>query len=389
MVYSKQVSKDVKTLKINHYPKKFKVEWSYLQEQFKYNDKIFEVFKKFIPTGDFTLGKPLAEFESKFAKIVGSKYVLGVASGTDAIKLSLKAQGIGHGDEVITAANTFIATVGAINEIGAKPVLVDCTDDFCVDYTKIEEKITSRTKAIVPVHLAGQMSNMPEVMKIAKKHNLVVVEDACQAMFAEIDRKKSGTFAKTGCFSLHPLKALNVWGDGGLIATDDKQLYEDLRKLRNHGLISRDEVEVLGYNSRLDTLQAIVGNDLIESAQFITDQRIANAAILDKGLSKNPGITLPKRYKNRKLVYHLYMVFADRRNELYHYCINNGIEVKVHYPIPLYQQNGLAFLGYNPGDFPITDYQAENLISFPMHQHHTEEQMKYIVDTVDNFYKMV
>lgn len=387
MSFSEKVRSDLEALKIKNYPKTFKVEWSYLPEQFKDNEKIFAQFREFVPTGDFTLGKELARFEKKFAELVGAKYALGVASGTDAIKLALKAQGIGHGDEVITAANTFIATIGAINELGAIPILVDCTDDFCIDYTKIEEKITPRTKAIVPVHLAGQMSNMPEVMKIAEKHNLVVVEDACQAMFGEIDGRKSGTFAKAGCFSLHPLKALNVWGDGGLIVTSDDDLYQKLLMLRNHGLVSRDEVHVLGYNSRLDTLHAIIGNELIETAQFITDQRIANAAILDEGFSSIPQIRIPKRYDNRKLVYHLYMVFAENRNELYHYCLEKGIEVKVHYPIPVYQQKGLAFLGNKPGDFPETDYQAGNLISFPMHQHHTPEQMEFVVETVREFYK--
>jgi aminotransferase EvaB len=365
----------------------FKVSWSYLPDQFCDIDQILSEFRKFVPTGDFTLGKPLQEFEKRFAKKMGTKHAIGVNSGTDAIKLSLKAQGVGFGDEVITTANTFIATVGAINEIGAKTVFVDCTDDFCMDISQIEAAISPRTKAIVAVHLTGQMSNMPEVLKIAQKHNLIVVEDACQAMFAEIDGKKSGTFAKAGCFSLHPLKAINVWGDGGVVVTNDDDFYNMICKLRNHGLKNRDEVEILGYNSRLDTLQAIVGNWLFEKADWITGQRVANAAILDAGLKNTPQIRLPMRYDNRKLVYHLYIVFAERRDELLRYCLENGIEAKVHYPVPLYQQQGLAHLGYKAGAFPVTDKHAQTMISFPMHQHHTPEQMQYVVDVVNKFYK--
>lgn len=365
----------------------FKVEWSYLGDQFSEIETVLNKFRSFVPTGDFTLGHPLEEFEKQFAQKMGAKYAIGVNSGTDAIKLSLKAQGIKAGDEVITTANTFIATVGAINEIGAIPVLVDCDNDFCIDVSKIEGAITPKTKAIIAVHLTGQMSNMPEIMKIAKQYDLVVVEDACQGMFAEIDGQKSGTFAKTGCFSLHPLKAINVWGDGGVIITSDDELCHLLRKLRNHGLKNRDEVDILGYNSRLDTLQAIVGSWLLDSADWITNQRVKNAEILDKGLSSIPEISLPTRYANRRLVYHLYIVFAKRRDELLKYCLERGVEAKVHYPIPLYQQKGLSALGYKPGDFPMTDLHAQTMISFPMHQHHSQDQMEYVVDVVRDFYK--
>ena len=373
-------------LKVEKYPSSFKVEWSYLPEQFRNPQEILDSFKEFVLTGDFTLGKPLEEFEKSFAQKVGAKYALGVASGTDAIKLSLKAQGVGYGDEVITTANTFIATVGAINEIGAIPILIDCTDDFCMDVSQIEVKITPKTKAIVAVHLTGQMSNMPEILKIAQRHGLIVVEDACQAMFAEIEGRKSGTFASTGCFSLHPLKAINVWGDGGVVVTSDDKIYETLLKLRNHGLKNRDEIDILGYNSRLDTLHAIVGNWLIKESDFITSKRVSNAKILDEGLSQIPQIRIPSRYDNRKLVYHLYIVFAERRNELYHYCLKNGVEAKIHYPIPLYLQKGLNFLGYSHGDFPVTDRHAREMISFPLHQYHTEEQLDYIIKTVEEFY---
>ena len=371
----------------NNDPFKYKVGWSYLPQQFQDIEEVLESFRKFVPTGDFTLGKPLEEFEARFAQMIGSKHAIGVNSGTDALKLSLWALGVGPGDEVITTANTFIATVGAINEVGAIPVFVDCTDNFCMDVTQIEKVITSKTKAILPVHLTGQMTDMPEVLKIAKKHNLLVLEDSCQCILGNIDGKNSGTFGITGSFSLHPLKNLNVWGDGGVIVTDHDEVADLLRKLRNHGLENRDEVVILGCNSRLDTLQAIVGNWLIDQVNDITQKRIQFAHMLDEGLRKIPQITLPTRFKNRQLVYHLYIAFAEKRDDLFHYCTEKGIEVKVHYPIPLYLQKGLEKFGYKKGDFPVTDRHAQTMISFPAHQHLTEDQIEYTIETVRRFYE--
>ena len=240
-----------------------KVKYSYLPRQFANIDGLLKNIKSFVKTGDFTLGKPLDQFEKKFAKLMNSKYAIGVNSGTDAIKLSLNAHGIGVGDEVITAANTFVATVGAINELGAKPIFVDCDNTFCMNADLVEKAITPRTKAIVPVHFTGYMTNMKKINKIAKKNNLVVIEDACQSILAEQDGKIAGTWGATGCFSLHPLKNLNVWSDGGVIITDNSKLNSKLRLLRNHGLKNRDEIQIMGFNSRLDTIQAVVGNWLI------------------------------------------------------------------------------------------------------------------------------
>ena len=201
-----------------------KVRYSYLKQQFENCEDLWEKLKLFVSTGDFTLGKPLVEFETKFAKLIGSKFAIGVNSGTDAIKLSLKAIGIQSGDEVITAANTFVATVGAIAEIGAKPVFVDCNETFCMDVTKIENLITRKTKAIVPVHFSGYMTDMSKLMSIAKKYNLPIIEDACQSILGAIDNKNAGTWGATGTFSLHPLKNLNVWSDGGVIVTNNEKL---------------------------------------------------------------------------------------------------------------------------------------------------------------------
>ena len=342
-----------------------KVRYSYLSQQFGNCPELWKNLKDFVKTGDFTLGKPLEVFEKKFAKLIGTKYAIGVNSGTDAIKLSLKAIGIKHGDEIITAANTFVATVGAICELGAKPVFVDCDDSFCMDVNLIEKKITKRTKAIVPVHFTGYMTNMPKLNKIAKKYNLPIIEDACQSILASINKKNSGTWSDFGAFSLHPLKNINVWSDGGIIVTSNKKYYQHLKLLRNHGLSDRDNVELCGYNSRLDTFQAVVGNWLIPSAKKIANQRIKNANYFDKNLSKIKEISIPPRLKNYKIVYHLYIVFAEKRDELLKYCIQKGIEAKIHYPIPMYRQKAMKYLNHKIGDFPVADRHAKSIISFP------------------------
>ena len=369
-------------------PNGYKVQWSYLPKQFGQAkiEEILDLFRAFVPTGDFTLGKPVRDFEQKFARMIGSRHAIGVNSGTDALRLSLKALAVGPGDEVITAANTFIATVGAIAENFARPVFVDCTDNFCMDVGQVEAAISARTKAIMPVHLAGQMTDMPVLMRIAARHKLPVIEDSCQCILGNIDGRNAGTFGWAGAFSLHPLKNLNVWGDGGVIVTDDDAAATRLRQLRNHGLRDRDTVATLGCNSRLDSLQAVIGNWLIDQVDFITETRIRNAASLDRGLGRIPEIALPPRFPNRKLVFHLYIVFAERRDDLLAFCKEKGIEAKVHYPIPVYRQEALRRYGYKQGDFPVAYRHAATMISLPAHEHLTEEQLAYIVQTVEDFY---
>ncbi len=363
-----------------------KVRYSYLKQQFSNCDDLWKKLKKFVHTGDFTLGKELEIFEKNFAKLIGTKYAVGVNSGTDAIKLSLKVLNVNKGDEVITAANTFVATVGAITEIGAKPVFVDCDDTFCMNVSGIEKKITKRTKAIVPVHFTGYMTNMPNLMKIAKKYKLPIVEDACQSILANINKKNAGTWGDFGAFSLHPLKNINVWSDGGIITTNNKKYFEKLLLLRNHGLIDRDTVKICGYNSRLDTFQAVVGNWLLPKAKKIAQKRINNAKIFDKEFSKVSDITIPYRPKNYKIVYHLYILFAKNRDKLLKYCLKKGIEAKVHYPKPMYLQENLSFLKHKKGDFPITDEHAKKIITFPCDQHLSIKEINYIIRIVKDFY---
>jgi dTDP-4-amino-4,6-dideoxygalactose transaminase len=364
-----------------------KVRYSYLPQQFSDCDDLWSELKDFVKTGDFTLGAPLRKFEANFAKLMEVKYALGVNSGTDAIKLPLKAKGISFGDEVITAANTFVATVGAIAELGAKPVFVDCDDTFCMNVDLLERAITEKTKAIVPVHFTGYMTDMRKLIPIAEKYNLTVIEDACQSILGSIDARKAGTWGHAGAFSLHPLKNLNVWSDGGLIVTNDDELANSLALIRNHGLSDRDSVEVLGVNSRLDTIQAVVGNWLIPSTEEIAEKRILNASYYDEHLAQLPQIEIPPRPDGFKIVYHLYIVFAQDRDALLEYCLNAGIEAKIHYPVPIYRQPAVDYLGYKEGDFPVSDEHTKKIISFPCDQHLSTEQMDYVIKTVSDFYQ--
>jgi len=364
-----------------------KIRYSYLRQQFSNCDDLWKKLKRFVYTGDFTLGKELKIFEKNFAKLIGTKFAVGVNSGTDAIKLALKTLNVKSGDEVITAANTFVATIGAITEIGAKPVFVDCDNTFCMDVTMIEKKITKKTKAIVPVHFTGYMTDMPKLMKISKKYKIPIVEDACQSILANINKKNAGTWGEFGAFSLHPLKNINVWSDGGIITTNNKKYYDKLILLRNHGLIDRDTVKICGYNSRLDTFQAVVGNWLLPKAKKIAQKRIENAKKYDDEFSKVKEISIPQRLRNYKIVYHLYVIFAENRDKLLNYCIKNGIEAKVHYPKPMYLQENLKYLKHKRGDFPITDEHTKKIITFPCDQHLSSKEINYVIRTVKNFYK--
>jgi len=315
------------------------------------------------------------------------KHSIGVNSGTDALILSLKALGVGPGDEVITCAETFIATAGAIAATGATPVFVDVNDEFTIDADLIEGAITEKTKALLPVWFTGNAPDMAKILKIARKHGLPVVEDSCCAIDSAIDGQKAGTFGVTGTFSFHPLKNLNVWSDGGMITTNSDEMDHTLRLLRNHGLVNRDEVAVFGVNSRLDTLQAVVALQMIGDVTSITNRRIANAQMLDQAFLRLPGrIEVPRRKLNVRHVYHLYMVRARDRDALLSHCLACGIEAKVHYPIPLPYQPCCRHLGYKRGDFPQTERDCASIITFPAHQHLTQDELQYIIDTVKAFY---
>jgi dTDP-3-amino-2,3,6-trideoxy-4-keto-D-glucose/dTDP-3-amino-3,4,6-trideoxy-alpha-D-glucose/dTDP-2,6-dideoxy-D-kanosamine transaminase len=364
-----------------------KVPFSYLDRQFADLDAYLNDLREFVPTGDFTLGKPLAEFERRFAEYCRMPHAIGVASGTDALILSLRARGVGPGDEVITTPTTFVATVGAIVATGAKPVFVDSEDGFVIDPEKIESAITGRTKAIVPVHFSGNLADMPRIESIARRRGLAVVEDACQAIGGEIDGQPAGSWSAAAAYSLHPLKNLNVWSDGGVITTADSALASHLRLYRNHGLINRDEVEIFGVNSRLDTLQAVIGNRLIGQVKWITARRIEVARRYDRAFAgMGDAVRVPPRRRGVKHVFHLYMLRVERRDELLTFLNGKGVEAKVHYPIPMHLQPASKSLGYHPGDFPVSERDAKCIVTLPAHQHLSDEEIGYAIDQVRGFY---
>ena len=362
------------------------VRYSPLPQQYSDPEEIFAELRELVRSGDFTLGKPVREFEEGFAEMLGVKYAIGVGSGTDALKVPLKAIGIEPGDEVITSANTFWASVGAIAEVGAKPVFVDCDDTFCIDPEQIESAVTPRTKAIMPVHLTGDSCNMPRIAEIAERKGLEIIEDGCQSLLGSWDGRLVGQWGAACAFSMHPLKIINVWGDAGVIVTEDAEIAEKCRLLRNHGLKNRDEMVVLGYNTRLDSVQAVVGKWIMRQTEDIVAARIENAAYYDAGLKTIPGIRVPERNPITRNVYLLYIVFAERRDELLQFLLDRGIEAKVHYPIPIYRQEALAFMGHKSGDFPVTDRHSRSTISFPVDQHLTREQQDYVIESVREFY---
>ena len=367
--------------------KKMSIRHNYLSEQFNNSREIFKLINKIVKFNDFTLGRYVDLFEKEFCRYQKVKYAIGVGSGTDAIFLSLKALGIKDGDEIITPTYSFYATAGAIAAAGAKPVFVDVKYDLNIDEDEIEKKITKKTKAIVPVHWSGRICNMKKILRTAKKYNLHVVEDACHAILAHDDKKKyAGNFGITGCFSMHPLKNLNVWGDGGIIATNNKKIYEKLKLMRNHGLISRDNCKIYGYNSRLDTIQAAVALKMIKQINFITNSRIKNANYLNEKLKSIKQIKIIKEQKKYKSVYHLYQFYCEKRNQLNNFLRSNKIDSKIHYPKPLHLHNAAKKFKYNKGQFKNAEKLSKKVISIPVHEFVSKKQLDFIINKIQKFY---
>ena len=357
------------------------VSYNYLKSQFPPDgslaqDVMSDIYDE-LTRGGFTLGPWVETFERAICDRYGVKCCVAVNSGTDALMLSLKAMGIGPGDTVATIPNTFVATVGAINAVGAKAMLVDVGDDYQMDLNKLDH---APVNAVIPVHLTG----------LAKpfQGGTSTLHDAAQAIDAEYDGKSVARFPQISSFSLHPLKNLNVWGDAGFITTQSESIASDLRLLRNHGLIDRDTVGMPGYNSRLDSVQAIVACHVLKHLDSITDQRIKNAHRYDVGLRGCPGVVVPLRDPLAKQVYHTYVITVDSRDEMQAFLAQRGIQTKIHYPIPVHLQPGYRFLGYEPGDFPMCEAQAARILSLPIHQYLTEQQIDWVIESVRSFCEM-
>jgi aminotransferase EvaB len=366
-------------LKINH---------NYLSSQFLDHKKILSKIAKVVKQNDFTLGQEVNIFENNIRKLIGAKHVVAVGSGTDAIFLSLKCLNIKEGDEVITTPFTFYATIGAIATTGAKPVFADVNFDFNIDPREIEKKITKKTKAIIPVHWGGKICDMKEIMKISKKYSIPVIEDSCHAILAKRYGKFAGNFGKMGCFSLHPLKNLNVWGDGGYIVVKNYKDFKRLSLMRNHGLVGRNKNLLFGYNSRLDTVQAVVANHLLKKLKYITKKRINNSLYLDRGLKKFKNLELIKREPNSIEVFHLYCLrVKSNKKYILNQLIKNGIDVKVHYPVPMHLQPAAKYLRHKVGHFPNTELIAKETISLPVHEFITKKNLDKIISIFEYVYE--
>lgn len=344
---------------------------------------ILEAVGKVLDHADFILGKEVVQFEERLATYCGTKYAVGVNSGTDALILALKAYGIGEGDEVITAPNSFLATALAIRAVSAKPVFVDIQEDLNINPHLIERAITARTKAIIPIHLTGKPAKMKPILELARARNLKVIEDAAQAIGAEYYGKKVGSLGNAGCFSFHPLKTLNACGDAGAITTDDEGLANCLRQLRNIGLKNRDESEVWGFNSRLDTLQAAILNVKMNYFEEWTTARRGNAHFYRERLGEC--VVVPSEEPNTRHVYHTFVIQTDRRDPLQAHLTDKGIGSKIHYPIPIHLQSCSKDLGYKRGDFPVCERSVTRILSLPVYQGLTPEELNTIVDAVIAF----
>ena len=333
------------------------------------------VFKK----GNFILGEEEKIFETQFANYCDTKHAVGVNSGTDALYLAMSALDIGVGDEVIIPTFTFIATALCISYTGAKPVFVDIEDEtYNIDPQKLEEVITDRTKAIIPVHLYGQPANMDEIVSIARKHNIAVVEDACQAHGATYQGKKTGSLGDIGCFSFYPTKSLGAFGDGGIIVTKSDEISEKVQMLRDYGRTGRYEHKVKGYNSRLDTVQAVILSAKLEHLNEWNKMRNSHAAYYCELLNDVPGVTVPVIKENRTHVFQTFAVRVSDRDAILEGMKAKGIGVLIHYPIPVHLQEAYSDLGGKKGDFPVSEQVADEILSLPMFPHMNRDQIEYV-----------
>lgn len=352
------------------------------------DDKITDIISN---TG-FILGKHVVEFEERFAELQGSRYCIGVSSGTDALHIALMALEIGPGDSVIVPVNTFIATAEAVSLCGAEPVFVDCDKYYNIDVLKLSDHLSAirhrpqaLPKAIIPVHLYGQPANMDEIIAIAEEYNLNVVEDCCQAHLARFGDKPVGNFGEFGAFSFYPGKNLGAYGEAGALITNDEELYEKARMLRQHGEIQRYHHEIIGHNYRMEAIQGTVLSTKIKYLREWTENRRANARLYYELLQNVNGVEIPEELEKTYCVYHLYVIQTDDREGMRNYLSKQGISTGLHYPFPLHLQNAYKFMGHKGGDFPMAEKAAKRILSLPMYPELSEAQIKFVVDKIKEY----
>lgn len=354
-----------------------------LQHQ-KDKAEILKKVESILDSGMFILGDEVEAFEKDFAKLCDTKYAIGVANGTDALVLALKSIGVGPGDEVITAPNSYLASASSIELAGATAVFADVGKDYNLDPKKIEEKISSNTKAIIAVHLTGRPAKMDEINEIACKHNLKVIEDAAQAVGAKYKNKAVGGLGFIGSFSLHPLKNLAAVGDAGILTTNDYDTYQWLLKARTHGMKSRDECEFWSLNSRLDALQAGILNVKLKSLAKWTERRRAIAGKYIAALKEYVWVPLEENHEYS--VYHTFIIRTIERDQLQSYLAEKGIDTKVHYPIPIHKQEAAKNNRSAQDTYTETEEQVNEILSLPVYPELTDEQVDYVCNHIIEFY---
>jgi dTDP-4-amino-4,6-dideoxygalactose transaminase len=341
-----------------------------------------EVFSRVLANGSFVLGPEVEKFEQMFAAYCQAEHCVTVTNGTAALQLVLQGLGVGAGDEVITVAHTFIATAEAINAVGARPVFVDIDSvSYTMDPAKLENAITSKTKAIIPVHLYGQPADMDAINTIAAKHGIPVIEDSCQAHGAEYKGRRTGSLAKAACFSFYPSKNLGACGEGGAVTTSDVELAKKIRMLRDHGSAKKYEHDFPAYNLRLEGIQGgVLAVKLPHLDGWNNNRRVLAARYRE--LFAGSKVVSPKEMPYSHHVYHLYVIVVEDRDALKKALSDQGIENGLHYPVPLHLQKAYAYLGYKKGDFPVSEHVASNHVSLPMYAELPVEHVEFVAKTI-------
>lgn len=356
-----------------------------LDRQFQMHQKEYEdAALRVLRSGWYVLGNEVEHFEEEFASFTGRKYCVGLNSGLDALIMSVRALGIGKGDEVIVQANTYIATVLGITENGATPVFVEPDKYYNIDADKIEPAITDKTKAIMVVHLYGQAGNMGKISEIAQKHHLPVIEDCAQSHGACFDDKMTGTFGISGCFSFYPTKNLGAFGDAGAIVTDDKEFADKIRMMRNYGSRVRYYNEIEGINSRLDEMQAALLRVKLKYIDELNNERKRLASVYNNGI-RNDKIVLPSVRDGADSIYHQYVIRCKERDRLWKYLQENEIQTQIHYPIPPHLAECYKHLGHKEGEYPITETYANEILSLPLYTGMTFEEQDYVIEKLNAF----
>ena len=350
----------------------------------KYRDEFEERALEVLRSGYYCLGPQVSEFEKEFARYTGSEYAVGLASGLDALYLAFRALKIGKGDEVLVQGNTYIASVMGITMNGATPVFIEPDNYYQIDAEKLREKITEKTRAILVVHLYGQVADMEKISKICREYNLKLVEDCAQSHGAKFNGKMTGSFSHVGCFSFYPSKNLGAFGDGGAIVTDNEEIAKEIRMLRNYGSSKRYYFDEVGVNSRLDELQAGLLRVRLSHMDEVTGERCEIAKRYREGI-KNPLIMLPSERENTFSVWHQFVVRTKKRDKFKEYLEKHDIGTIIHYPIPPHLSKCYKSFGYVKGDFPITEKMADEVLSLPMFNGLTKEEEDYVIDIINSY----